>query len=667
MVWAMDQVDQKLDNGLGIANGVTNAQQSDARQMAVDQQASNVACYTSDCGDTCKTGTFEVTEMSGQPGQLSTADRCAKGKYRSLCCTDGTTLGKCQWRGFRGAGLSCIGGCASDKTDLGRNTNHHDDSIDQTCNGGLQSFCCSGFKAPPSKSELASAAEDAANEAAEAAAEQVALDIAAKAFCRIAVPALLVPLELLEDLIPIIGKSRCCFEPLSPSHFWPRRILISDVDMARNIGEILDIAELAATPALIQACVKGVEKEGKAEFKVFGKEHTITYDKPTEKPTSRPPESTHTPASTKSETTCQANKKRINLRTDTRAKQYDNYDYVTTRRTCDGVAYPQACWHYSSVIEVEPEVNSLLTCTDKALRAPRAIPPIYSNADPNAGGQHNGGWITGWMQSYGINCERDEFPPAIIWQGRGDSGAVWIRFLPKTQNSGAGQLFNGICDDTPSSHTTNRAMDNQGVQDCRPWESWTSTVVTTFSVLDLQFAGMGAAVDHALAANPCYPKTLGDDPGFALMFEDPWYDTHSASLQFARASYPSPPSFAVTQNKQNRSGYNKRGSDGLDISIDPADIVVVDGNSTRKATDEELLHNFAVLRCAGKDCRAEQEELGIESVPLFLPPRTVVENVLASTTFVAAMVNVETTATPQVESRTPSSPELPRATNSAEN
>jgi hypothetical protein len=49
-------------------------------------------------------------------------------------------------------------------------------------------------------------AADAAKDAAEAAAEQLALDIAAKAFCRIAVPALLAPLELVEDLIPIVGK-----------------------------------------------------------------------------------------------------------------------------------------------------------------------------------------------------------------------------------------------------------------------------------------------------------------------------------------------------------------------------------------------------------------------------------------------------------------------------
>lgn len=126
-----------------------------------------------------------------------------------------------------------------------KNTNNHVKKKDQTCTGGLQSFCCKGFKPAPNIGDLKKEAENDAKAAAKAAAEQAAIDIAAKAFCRVAVPALLAPLEALEDLIPFVG-------------------------------EILDIAEVAATPALIRACVKGVEKEGKAEFKVFGKKHTIS-------------------------------------------------------------------------------------------------------------------------------------------------------------------------------------------------------------------------------------------------------------------------------------------------------------------------------------------------------------------------------------------------------
>lgn len=50
------------------------------------------------------------------------------------------------------------------------------------------------------------------------------------------------------------------------------------------LGEILDIAEIAATPALIQGCVKGIEKEGKAEFKVFGKKHSLSLGASKEAP-----------------------------------------------------------------------------------------------------------------------------------------------------------------------------------------------------------------------------------------------------------------------------------------------------------------------------------------------------------------------------------------------
>ena len=178
-------------------------------------------------------------------------------------------MGKCQWRGYRGVGLSCTSGCAEGETEIVQNTNNHGKK-DQTCNGGLQSYCCAGFKSAPTKAQLEEQAAEKAKAAAEATAANAALDLAAKAFCRVAVPALLAPLELLEDAIPFIG-------------------------------EIADLAEVAATPAIINACVKGVEKEGKAEFKVFGKKHTLDINKPTGDPANpRPPPKTHEPPSTKS-------------------------------------------------------------------------------------------------------------------------------------------------------------------------------------------------------------------------------------------------------------------------------------------------------------------------------------------------------------------------------
>lgn len=248
MVWAMDQVDQTADNGFGgsaaaAGSNVSKDQQDTANQATLDKQAS-VSCYTSDCGVSCKDGTTEVAQYNGQPGQLSTSNRCGKKQYRSLCCDNKAQVDQCSWRGYRGSGLSCTSGCADGETEMTTNTNQHTNKGDKDCHGGLQSFCCGTFKASPNS--LKEDLEDAAKAAAEAAAEQAALDVAAKAFCRVAVPALLAPLELLEDLIPIVG-------------------------------EILDAIEIAATPAIIQGCVKGIEKEGKAEFKAFGKKQTLRY------------------------------------------------------------------------------------------------------------------------------------------------------------------------------------------------------------------------------------------------------------------------------------------------------------------------------------------------------------------------------------------------------
>lgn len=413
MVWAMDQVDQSASNSLGQAAGVTPSQQDDAKQLSADQQA-GLTCRYADCGKSCPSGSNEVAESNGQPGQLSTSSRCDKGKYRALCCDAGTTMGKCLWHGFRGAGLSCMGGCDDRETEITTNTNNHDKKKgDQTCNGGLQSYCCAGFKPAPSKNKLVQDAKDAAKEAAEAAAEQAALDLAAKAFCRVAVPALLAPLELAEDLIPIIG-------------------------------EILDIAEIAATPALIQGCVKGIEKEGKAEFKVFGKKHSLSMEKPSVKPSSvaRPPETSHDPPKTTSkDDSCNIKARDLEKRTNC-LRPVTRYTatttiYQTTKKICNGQRWPQACYHYSSAAAQNPRFNPL-TCSEYV---PARNFMQGGTATQRWSEQHHTAWRQ-WMRRPQAGCQRDEWPPQLFWQG--DPGQL-IRYNHVEDNAGAGSLWNGFC------------------------------------------------------------------------------------------------------------------------------------------------------------------------------------------------------------------------------
>ncbi|OBT58504.1 hypothetical protein VE04_01213 [Pseudogymnoascus sp. 24MN13] len=591
MVWALDQTDQTKSNGFSAAGTVTSSQQAIANQGSADA-AAQTACYTSACAAGCRTGYNEVSQMNGQPGQLSTIARCNSGEYESLCCADSTKMGTCTWRGFRGVGLSCIGTCADLETEVARNTNHHDDTGDYTCHGGLQSYCCVNFSTPPTKSQLAAKAAAAASSAAAAAARggrgarrAGAIDLAAKAFCRIAVPALLAPLELLEDLIPIVG-------------------------------EILDLIEIAATPALITACTDAIEKEGSAEFKIFGKEHTISgFEKPTEKPkNTRASESEHSTASDKASSSCALNA-RVALRDATSSNIHETSTVVVNRRVCDGSGpYAQACLHYSSVISRNAPHLNTIQCLGKNGNVGRPIVPIYN-------AQHNEGWINGWMQAPNLNCQRDEYPPDIIWQGR-DNSLNFVRLIPSSANIVGAALFAGICDNYADFETSikNRQAYRVEVNRCRTTHWYTVTRESTVPALSLDFVGLAGYADAGMAENLCYPSVLVDDPGFALLTNDKYYNAHLDDKAYNR-EYADEPIGIVTAGHVNNPGWNKRWTDP---QIDPEDIVLNEGNSTRKPTDEELLKQFGIIKCKSQGCEDEKSFFGIESARTMGPGSTAI-------------------------------------------
>jgi chitinase len=660
----MDQVDQKAGNSLARAPGVTTSQQQDAQQMSANLQA-GVTCYTTDCGSTCKKGTNPVAQMNGQPGQLSTNSRCANNKYHTLCCDDGTFMGTCRWRGYRGVGLSCISGCADGETEVVTDTNHHDKNGDQSCTGGLQSYCCKGFKPIPSKGGLKSKAEDAAKAAAEAAAENAVLDVAAKAFCRVAVPALLAPLELLEDLIPIVGKSRTSNASPSCKLIW-------------LVGEILDLAEIAATPALIDVCVKGVEKEGKAEFKVFGKKHSLNFNKPTEKPSAtRPPKSSHTPAKT-SQNSCEIPKKAKRAGdgdcNDRRRKKpmrmttsIEDHADPPTDIFCDYALYGQACLHYNSVIHHNAGYG-IITCPYSSQGADRRpIVAVYNQ-------ERKEGWIAKIPAfNGGKGCERDEWPPAHLHEANngylkleGSGGRPsnprqqYVRLINGDENGNAGQLWkscpkvaqrNDIDAETSTEHGAGR-IDTV----------WTKVkAVYTRKAFSMRFRNLvNPDGDDGLQLNQCQPEQLNangnrfDHRGFALLNEDSWFDRNPNAKQYT-AAYGQAPNF------------KRRDLDWLD----PDQISVVDANSTRKATDKELRHDFGLIRCTDQECSQELADLNIKSALRYASPQSTPIDVPATATATTPSDVMAATATaagliaqnpPSLPGHEVSSAEFPRRT-----
>ncbi|KAH9233227.1 hypothetical protein K456DRAFT_1837713 [Colletotrichum gloeosporioides 23] len=602
MIWALDQVDQS-SKSLQYPEDWSDEEISISEDMIADEEVKGV-CYTTKCGESCRKGDHEASQMNGQPGSLSTMDRCPKNKFRRLCCNKGTTMGKCRWRGYRGLGLACTGGCADLETEITQNTNHHSDKEDQTCSGGTQSYCCAGFMPPISKEQMEEKIKDKAADAAIAAAESLALEVAAKAFCRIAITAALTPLTF----IPIVG--------------W-----------------IIRLAIQAAVPALANLCAKGIVKGGKSVFKFQGKDYDVKLDKPLTKKNDSGDRGNPDKADEK-DSHCDFKDNRLVKRAGLRPISTTSTRIIklrqTVTKTCNGEAWPQPCLHYRSVIRNQNGMAALTCTTVAGYHGLRPVVAKYSN-------DHNTKWINGWMQSPGLDCQRDEYPPAAIWRGR--DMRQWIRLVPRGQNAGAGQLFNKLC---PPKHKMSPEQNKRllkVVRNCKRLVSkYVVTRTATTTVMKMRFTNMPKLANDGIPDNPCYPKTLIDDPGFALMTNDPWYNAHPASKRNTRL-YRNPPGARIIAGKTNRPGYNKRGDEqDFDAeTFNPDDVWVDEGNSTRKATDRELLDHLGFVRCENGDCEAELGDLGIKSLPFINPSSTVPTEVAAYATAVDALPTLLTT------------------------
>lgn len=396
-----------------------------------------------------------------------------------------------------------------------------------------------------------------------------------------------------------------------------------------HTGWIIRLAVQAAVPALANLCAKGIVKGGKSVFKFQGKDYDVKLDKPLQPKNDRGDRDKSDNAPEK-DGHCDLKDsglvKRARLRDQKQTNTLTRIARRTVTKVCDGNLYPQACLHYRSV--VTNQNMGLITCTSKQVvgNDPRPLVQAYND-------QHDNRWIYGWMQQPGLNCQRDEFPPAVVWRGR--DNRQWIRLIPGTQNAAAGQLFRGVC---PPNY---RLSPLQGLRELKPLKGcrrnvrrWVVTRTATTNVLKMRFINMPNAVDDGIPENPCYPKTLIDDPGFALLANDPWYQQHSANKKYT-ALYRNAPPASISAGKVNRPGYNKRDDD--DDGFDPDEVWVDEGNSTRKATDEELFDRLGLLRCENGDCSGKLEELGIESAPFTGPVPTAPPAASAFATLVDAL------------------------------
>lgn len=371
----------------------------------------------------------------------------------------------------------------------------------------------------------------------------------------------------------------------------------------------MDIAEIAATPALINLCVKDVEKEGQAEFKVFGKEHTLSMDKPTATKESRPTESSHSTASTSS---CGNSAKRADnngwcdpsVHKKVITAVVDDFGPTNPVHPILCAIYGQACYNYRSIANLDDSFATLTCAYHRVANTQRPISRNYVQQHKTALWDR---LIANVPQGPPAGCSPDEFPPAVmadindgyssiesttsmaprVFADRGQR----IRYLAAAENEPAGKIFNK-CGGGPE-----WTLDNPLESVTAPGRRGIETTYTKYravytrSRFTMNFAGLDNPADDGIPTNPCIPTVNGVvHPGFQLLNGDEWFNAAAnAAEKLYTVNYASAPT--------KRDWIEGRG------------LVMIDGNSSRVASPEELRREFGFDSCSDDSCSRELKAL----------------------------------------------------------
>ncbi|KAK1636284.1 hypothetical protein BDP81DRAFT_394898 [Colletotrichum phormii] len=235
--------------------------------------------------------------------------------------------------------------------------------------------------------------------------------------------------------------------------------------------------------------------------------------------------------------------------------------------------WSQACYHYSSVMEIHRNTRSMTEWTCGATQSTSndgSATDVWGStavASLALTNQHWGWpWANGFVprrvlkhanglpkrDKYGneiaVGCDRDEFPPRYFWPKDNEAekkGMVQrIRFLPYDENRKAGAMWRGFCNKNAAQSSTTRtstvtsfiqskfirtvnanSRTAKGLDGTTTVTSWVSieTARAIFKITDWD----GLPKDtkwYGLRDNKCWPNDLTpDDPGWVLLTNDEFY------------------------------------------------------------------------------------------------------------------------------------------------
>ena len=231
----------------------------------------------------------------------------------------------------------------------------------------------------------------------------------------------------------------------------------------------------------------------------------------------------------------------------------------------------------------------------------------------------------------------------IPHQDNADAGRLWRNFCNKNDGGrGNGQATtdgsrSGDMSTNPDiiktkgkskgSHTEDRE-DKDGKKTKIVWETYDAEYQRAAFQLTFSPNYKGGDDDYMLSKNPCWPSTiLPNDPGFALLTDDPWYQRAEAVARKYTKSYgvkgqipkellaqvgdkrpPSPDSDGPSNKKPPNKKRDESGPKYL-LEVLNDGLAIRDGNTTRRITNEEAERDIEVTTCRDYDCSKERRAL----------------------------------------------------------
>ncbi|KAL2063178.1 hypothetical protein VTL71DRAFT_6250 [Oculimacula yallundae] len=278
----------------------------------------------------------------------------------------------------------------------------------------------------------------------------------------------------------------------------------------------------------------------------------------------------------------------------------------------------QACYHYRSVMSVSTLIEDMIRFTCGATAGTGvdggATKSWGSTAlakwSPKGDQQHNFAWANGFAHLIKVakkkkgkltdiqdGCDRDEWPPHYFWPGdkiaEKNGLEQRVRFIPSSENRGAGQIWAGFCNNNAALSTKRNWNDAIKSTETKSFiqKGWIQTVgqaivdkplvlqkttskssshaapkngqlIFVIAIVSTVSVNTGRAVFtiadwdglpddkdwHGLKENPCWPKVMvPDDPGWVLLTNDEFYLRQHPDLAKLTDRYKKLPDLALLQ------------------------------------------------------------------------------------------------------------------------